>query len=106
MGPSTRGAGGLLDSSLDWGQGLLALREWMADNQVPAVRLSHFGSAVPEAYGIEYVPPPFVPESEPWANVGCRCGTGVDRDFGDQPSGLYFQGADPFAEYRTRALTM
>jgi hypothetical protein len=46
----------LVDSSLDWGQGLLALRAFMSDNDIPSVYLSYFGSAEPAGYGIEYVP--------------------------------------------------
>ena len=43
------------DSSLDWGQGLLQLRDWMRENDIPRVYLSYFGSALPEGYGIDYV---------------------------------------------------
>jgi 4-amino-4-deoxy-L-arabinose transferase-like glycosyltransferase len=46
----------LLDSSLDWGQGLILLREWMRDNKVPRVYLAYMGSGLPGGYGIRYVP--------------------------------------------------
>jgi hypothetical protein len=46
----------LVDSSLDWGQGLIALREFMREEGIERVYLSYFGSAHPSAYGIEYVP--------------------------------------------------
>lgn len=46
----------LIDSSLDWGQGLLELRDFMRANDIPRVYLGYFGSGVPAAYGIEYVP--------------------------------------------------
>ena len=50
------------DSSLDWGQGLLELRDWMRENGVKTVYLSYFGSAQPEGYGIHYVAlPSFFP---------------------------------------------
>ena len=45
-----------VDSNLDWGQGLLELRDYMDENDIPSVYLSYFGSAVPEGYGIEYRP--------------------------------------------------
>jgi hypothetical protein len=48
----------LADSSLDWGQGLIALREFMDENDIRAVYLGYFGSALPEGYGIDYVPMP------------------------------------------------
>jgi hypothetical protein len=46
----------LLDSSLDWGQGLLALRDFMQQESIESVYLSYFGSADPAGYGIDYVP--------------------------------------------------
>ncbi|MEX0890712.1 MAG: glycosyltransferase family 39 protein [Gemmatimonadota bacterium] len=55
-----------VDSSVDWGQGLLALRETMAERGIERVYLSYFGSALPEGYGIDYVPlPSFFPLEAP-----------------------------------------
>jgi hypothetical protein len=51
-----RGHTRITDSSHDWGQGLPLLRRFMEDENVSAVYFSYFGSAVPEAYGIRYVP--------------------------------------------------
>jgi hypothetical protein len=51
-----RGHTRLTDSSHDWGQGLTLLRTFMDEEDVSAVYLSYFGSAAPEAYGINYVP--------------------------------------------------
>ncbi|MCI0432381.1 MAG: glycosyltransferase family 39 protein [Gemmatimonadetes bacterium] len=52
----------LLDSSLDWGQGLLEVRDWMRDQGVDRIYLSYFGSGMPSGYGIDYVPlPSFFP---------------------------------------------
>lgn len=48
----------LIDSNVDWGQDLLRLRQWMADNRVNHVRLGWFGSADPAYYGIDYDPLP------------------------------------------------
>jgi 4-amino-4-deoxy-L-arabinose transferase-like glycosyltransferase len=90
----------LLDSSVDWGQGLLDLRRFMAEEGVARVSLSYFGSAMPEAYGIDYAPLPSF----------FRLEGGSDR--GPAPRftvlsattlhGLYLQGHDPFASYRSR----
>ena len=55
VGGRDRAYQALVDSNLDWGQGLHELRAFMEDEGVSSVRLSYFGSAVPEAYGIEYV---------------------------------------------------
>ena len=48
----------LVDSSLDWGQGLPALRRWLAERASPGdartpVYLSYFGTARPEYHGID-----------------------------------------------------
>ena len=44
----------LVDSSLDWGQALPALKEWMVEHKVDEVNLSYFGTADPAYYGIRY----------------------------------------------------
>jgi len=46
----------LVDSNTDWGQGLLALRDFMRAHNQERVALAYFGSALPEGYGIHYVP--------------------------------------------------
>ena len=51
----------LVDSNIDWGQDLKGLRAWMEKEEVERVRLSWFGSAYPEAYGITYDLLPGVP---------------------------------------------
>ncbi len=51
----------LLDSNVDWGQDLKGLRDWMERENVDHVRLSWFGSARPEVYGISYDLLPGVP---------------------------------------------
>lgn len=61
--PAERGYSAIADSSLDWGQGLLALRRWMAEVQLETVALDYFGSLPPEAYGIRYRPE----RAAPWA---------------------------------------
>jgi 4-amino-4-deoxy-L-arabinose transferase-like glycosyltransferase len=54
----------LVDSNLDWGQGLKGLREWMSRSGVPRVKLAYFGTADVKYYGVSaerlpgYQPPP------------------------------------------------
>ncbi|HUK91681.1 MAG TPA: phospholipid carrier-dependent glycosyltransferase, partial [Blastocatellia bacterium] len=55
-GPSG-GARILADSNLDWGQDLPGLREYMTREKIDSIRLSYFGSAHPEAYGISNFDP-------------------------------------------------
>ncbi len=48
----------LIDSNIDWGQDLLRLQAWMAENNVAEVKLGWFGTADPAYYGIKYQPMP------------------------------------------------
>jgi 4-amino-4-deoxy-L-arabinose transferase-like glycosyltransferase len=48
----------LVDSNTDWGQGLIALREYMAAHGIDRVALAYFGTAMPAGYGIAYAPLP------------------------------------------------
>lgn len=100
--PNRDAAGDLfVDSTLDWGQGLLELREWMERRDVDRIYLSYFGSALPEGYGIDYVAlrsffplrgtiPPFAPgvAAPQWIVISATNRTGT-----------YLPG-DPFAEVR------
>ena len=46
----------LVDSNVDWGQGLNDLRRYMQEKGVSKVRLLYFGTADPAAYGVAYEP--------------------------------------------------
>src|SRR5690606_25729787 len=48
----------LVDSNLDWGQDLIALRQVMDEQGIDNVNLAYFGKAAPEAYGVRYRPLP------------------------------------------------
>lgn len=97
-GPEENSYDVLVDSSLDWGQGLLELREFMERENVPRVLLSYFGSAPPEGYGIDYVglpsffgvpQQPVPPDSVPhWLAISAT-----------NLAGNYLAG-DPFARFR------
>jgi 4-amino-4-deoxy-L-arabinose transferase-like glycosyltransferase len=88
------------DSSLDWGQGLLLLRDFMREHQIPRVYLSYFGSAWPSGYGIAYVPlasffglPPAAhPPQVPAPRYVVISATNL--------TGTYFRGRDPFRRFR------
>ena len=80
---------------------LLALRDWMPEQQAEAVSSSYFGSALPVGCGIRYralrsflsapedpLGPPARPE---WTAIPAT-----------NLYGLYFDGADPYASCRTR----
>jgi len=44
----------VVDSNLDWGQGLPTLRKYLQERQVRQVQLAYFGSVEPEIYGLSY----------------------------------------------------
>ena len=46
----------LTDSNLDWGQGLIALRDYEQQHPNDAVRLAYFGSVNPALYGVKALP--------------------------------------------------
>jgi 4-amino-4-deoxy-L-arabinose transferase-like glycosyltransferase len=46
----------LVDSNLDWGQDLPALRQVMEEEGIEEVNLAYFGKAAPEVYGVRYRP--------------------------------------------------
>ncbi|MGH9764488.1 MAG: hypothetical protein ACREDR_12960, partial [Blastocatellia bacterium] len=47
----------LADSNLDWGQNLPGLAQYMSREKIDSIKLSYFGSARPEAYGIQNFDP-------------------------------------------------
>jgi hypothetical protein len=86
----------LVDSSADWGQGLLALREWQRSTASGPVFLSYFGSALPEGYGIEYVS---LPSYFPLEYVGPAASPKYAVVSATNLVGLYLPG-DPLARFR------
>jgi 4-amino-4-deoxy-L-arabinose transferase-like glycosyltransferase len=48
----------LVDSNLDWGQDLPALKAWIDTKGIDHVNLSYFGTALPGVYGVRYWPLP------------------------------------------------
>ena len=46
----------LADSNLDWGQGLIALREYEQKHPEETLRLAYFGSVDPALYGVRALP--------------------------------------------------
>lgn len=61
----------LVDSSTDWGQGLIGLRKFMSERGVDSIALGYWGSAMPEGYGIRYVAmPSYFPLQHPAEGAG------------------------------------
>nr|MBP7017669.1 hypothetical protein [Smithella sp.] len=53
-GGSRNGSHWLMDSNLDWGQSLPALKKYMDKNNIDKIKLGYFGRVDPEIYGIDY----------------------------------------------------
>ncbi|HEY4721485.1 MAG TPA: glycosyltransferase family 39 protein, partial [Anaerolineae bacterium] len=51
----------LVDSNVDWGQDLPALKDWMDTHPANDLRLGFFGSAYPDRYGIQAIGLPSYP---------------------------------------------
>jgi len=92
----------LVDSNLDWGQELLELRRFMEREGVPSVRLSYFGSAPPDAYGIEYVALPSFFRLDYLRTGNAETAPRFTVISATNLHGVYLQGRDPFAAYRER----
>jgi len=65
VGGPERGYLYAVDSNLDWGQDLKRLKVYLDEREIKRVRLSYFGMARPEYYGIEYDPLPMPPPAPP-----------------------------------------
>ncbi|MGH7501814.1 MAG: ArnT family glycosyltransferase, partial [Longimicrobiales bacterium] len=91
----------LVDSSMDWGQGLIQLRDFMRQHEIPSVYLGYFGTAVPAAYGIDYVPLPSFPMLPP-APTGAPPLRYIVISATNLAGGGYFAAADPYYRFRER----
>ena len=64
IGGPINGPRWLLDSNTDWGQDLIRLERWMAENEVEAIKLGWFGTADPAYFGVQNQPMPGFPRPE------------------------------------------
>jgi 4-amino-4-deoxy-L-arabinose transferase-like glycosyltransferase len=90
------------DSSLDWGQGLLLLRDFMREHNIDRVYLSYFGSAWPGGYGIDYLP---LYSFFPLPNLAAKPNQAPPHYAvisATNLTGTYFIGGDPFKDFRDR----
>jgi 4-amino-4-deoxy-L-arabinose transferase-like glycosyltransferase len=91
VGGSAQGYRYLVDSNLDWGQGLPALRAALERVGARRVALSYFGTADPRAYGIDAAPWPAADPRCDWLAVSATHLEGIDAP------------GDPFAALRAIA---
>jgi hypothetical protein len=96
----------LVDSNLDWGQELIGLREYMAQEKISSVKLSYHGTADPTAYGVVYEPLPSYPYNQ-WTSdtvpdTLLNPPSGVYAISANNLQGLRFKNHDLFATFRRR----
>jgi hypothetical protein len=96
----------LMDSNPDWDQDLLELRDYMEARGLDRVYFSWFGDALPEQYGVHYVPLPSWPlfAEEPWHRVyhPQRPGPGTYAISATHLQGDYLPDPDTYAWFRER----
>ena len=96
----------LVDSNMDWGQGLAGLAEWQRANEVDTLWLSYFGVARPSYYGLRYrgldsYPPRYVlPGQNPLYPADPA--PGVYAISATNLQGVHFQNRDQFGWFRQR----
>jgi 4-amino-4-deoxy-L-arabinose transferase-like glycosyltransferase len=96
----------LVDSNLDWGQELIGLRNYMAQQNIPSVKLSYHGTADPMAYGVVYEPLPSYPYNQ-WTSdtvpdMLLNPPSGVYAISASNLQGLRFRNHDLYATFRQR----
>ena len=94
----------LVDSNLDWGQDLPALRDYLNSEGIDQIYLSYFGPARPEQYGINYQALPGFPlhqgSTEAYAFNPYRPAPGFYAISATNLKGLMLQDRDTFAWFR------
>jgi hypothetical protein len=91
----------LSDSNLDWGQGLLALREYQAKHPNETIHLAYFGTMDPSLYGIRYVP--LAPDERVSGTVVVSA-THLSGQLLDDPNGYHWALQYPRTEILDHAL--
>jgi hypothetical protein len=77
----------LTDSNLDWGQGLLAVRQYQREHPDEQIWLAYFGSVEPNLYGIEASP---LAENQLVSGTVIVSATNLSGQFLKNPSGYHW----------------
>jgi 4-amino-4-deoxy-L-arabinose transferase-like glycosyltransferase len=105
VGGPSQGWRYLVDSNVDWGQDLKALKSWTDEHAVTHLKLSYFGSADPAYYRIPCEMLPSKMHPDPPRAVGeVRAGELVAVS-ATNLQGVYFEGAERHLMNHFRALT-
>jgi len=92
----------LVDSNLDWGQGLKQLRSYLDENGIKRVSLSYFGTADPAAYGVAYDPLPRWPPPRQTDFVPANPAPGVYAISASNLQGVLLDDPSAFDRFRRR----
>ncbi|MFH2070891.1 MAG: glycosyltransferase family 39 protein [Elusimicrobiota bacterium] len=105
VGHPSNGYKYLVESNLDWGQGLKLLGRYLKSQHVQSIYFSYFGTADPAYYGIKYVPISFVSainrtgdEVNPLDEHRCLFAISATN-----LQGVYTQGPNRFSWLKTRS---
>ena len=90
----------LLDSNLDWGQDLIALRRYQEHEGIDSLDLAYFGRVPPEVYGVKYRPLGAQPPAR-FAAISANLLWGRMYIINGDPR-YWPQDPDTFAAYRKR----
>jgi hypothetical protein len=96
----------LSDSNLDWGQGLLALRQYEAAHPSETLHLAYFGSVDPKLYGIRATP--LAPRTEVGGRVvvGGSCLSGQVLEDPEAYRWLWSHPADSWLDHSMWVFTL
>jgi hypothetical protein len=104
VGGAENGYRYLVDSSLDWGQDLPALKDYLDKEGIDQIYLSWFGPARPERYDIRYRPLPGFPlyqgSAETYAFNPYQPAPGFYAISATNLQGVMFEDHDTFAWFR------
>lgn len=91
----------LADSNIDWGQGLIPLKEWLAAN-APGERiyLAYFGNMDPGILGFEYDVPPTTGPVPGLHAIGANFLAGVPWSVPSGPKARYWMAPEALTYYR------
>lgn len=90
----------LLDSNLDWGQDLGALRRYLAAHPVDRLGLAYFGTFPPHAMGIDYELPPARAPQPGWYAVSANFVQGRPHAVRDRTGLRHQVGINEYAYFR------
>ena len=90
----------LVDSNLDWGQDLRALKDWLDKNPVTDLRLAYFGMLPPARLGISYTLPPARSPEPGWYAVSVNFVAGRPHSLRDAGGDYHPVGLDDFGYFR------